>query len=97
MGGGYRFTVRFEQAFEIQGALVGKATDGKLRISYVSGGSDASPGGYPAFSFPKGARAILFLSGGRQLVKALPDSPENRKLIAKKADNPKYVLFYFHV
>jgi hypothetical protein len=92
-GGGIVFYADCRQKFEVTDVLHGKAKAEERVLTYtIVEKAEGFPLPSPEQALPDGAKAILLLREDGSLVKALPDTPENRKLVRaalEKKPEPK--------
>jgi hypothetical protein len=105
MGGGSSTLVLCRQRFSISEALVADISTGKVELSYgFFEKHERSPGpSYEEMAIPIKARVILLLGADERVLKAMPDTPENRTAIktllddwqaSLEAEAPSRLLYY---
>jgi hypothetical protein len=87
-GGGFTTTTECRQEFQVTEVLQGKARLEKREVDYSIMDSRAFPGPASTRPIPAAAKAILLFGKNADLLKAIEDTPENRRAV-KDALSPK--------
>jgi hypothetical protein len=76
------------QSFAISEVLAGSISKGKLDLAYAfNEEAEGSPSPPQEVAIPIKARVIILLGADRRILKAMPDTPENRKAVQTALDD----------
>jgi hypothetical protein len=87
-GGGTKTLAECRQSFAISEVLAGSISKGKLELAYAfNEEAEGFPSPPQEVAIPPQARVILLLGADRRILKAMPDTPENRKTVQTAVDD----------